>query len=164
MRNGTVRLYRGNEYWILYGLPGKIGRLNGPHQIFLQSMAPVKESAVIVTILSGNEMDHVIKMEEQDLWIWRDDGSLKFKGKVTDYFGSSGSGLPSGYTFHEMFQIQCLLAFILPKYVQKHLCHNSINIPSQRCGTTMGRILLILMSMILKDKSEERMEKTFRKT
>ena len=92
MSNNTVRLYSGQYYWILNGLPADVGSLDGPHQIPYKDMGSIFRNNSIVTLLGGTDRGKTVKTEGKAYWMWDERGNLKTKkeGTIHNRFPSGG--------------------------------------------------------------------------
>ena len=87
LSNNTYRVYRGDYYWELVGLPDKVAKVNGPFKIWLKDMAPVTEGTSITTVVGGLIDGYTYKFKDEKYWVW---------GKNDVIRPSNGVSVPKG--------------------------------------------------------------------
>ena len=83
--NKTVRLYRGQYYWELIGLPAETVKVEGPFKIWNLNMGTFSINNALVTILEGNDIGSTYKTDGQRYWAW-DKNGRQFAGAVRGNF------------------------------------------------------------------------------
>jgi hypothetical protein len=81
MANNTVRLYRGQYYWVLNGVPDPVGYLEGPFKIWYPNMGSIFANNTVVSSLGGTDRGSVFKTEGKMYWSWNEKGEQVDGGK-----------------------------------------------------------------------------------
>ena len=74
--NNTFRVYRGNYYWELEGLPDNVAIVKGPFQIWYQNMVPFTSNSVIYTIIGGTLNGYTFRYKAMRFWVYNQTGHL----------------------------------------------------------------------------------------
>lgn len=81
--NNTYRVYRGNYYWELFGLPTQKAKVEGPFPIWYEYMAPMDAESSVQTVITGSATGMTFKYKRDKYWMYNSkDGKLVSGGKV----------------------------------------------------------------------------------
>ncbi|XP_054157919.1 uncharacterized protein LOC128956252 [Oppia nitens] len=88
MANNSVRLYKGNQYWDLIGLPDRVGFLRSPKQqpIVWENFGKLSHRTHVVSCFTGNRRGYVYKFEGNRLWAWSTSAAQWIGGKDGQQF------------------------------------------------------------------------------
>ena len=79
--NNTYRVYRGNHYWELQGLPSRKAKVEGPFPIWYKFMAPFDSETSVQTVVTGAADGTTWKYKGEKLWMYNKEGTLISGGK-----------------------------------------------------------------------------------